>query len=86
MEFSTQEYWSEFPLPSPGDLSHLGIEPSWIAGRFFTIWATRKDQFFFLTFIWFIINLNFKILKSNTVRWFIILYQFSFALHLFYIG
>ena len=27
MEFSTQEYWSELPFPSPGDLPNPGIEP-----------------------------------------------------------
>ena len=27
MEFSKQEYWSEYPLPPPGDLSDTGIEP-----------------------------------------------------------
>ena len=27
MGFSRQEYWSGLPLPSPGDLSHPGIEP-----------------------------------------------------------
>ena len=27
MEFSRQEYWSEFPFPSPGDLPNSGIEP-----------------------------------------------------------
>jgi len=27
MEFSRQEYWSGLPLPSPGDLPNLGIEP-----------------------------------------------------------
>ena len=26
MEFSRQEYWSELPFPSPGDLPHSGIE------------------------------------------------------------
>ena len=26
MEFSTQEYWSELPFPSPGDLPDPGIE------------------------------------------------------------
>ena len=26
MEFSRQEYWSGYPLPSTGDLSDLGIE------------------------------------------------------------
>ena len=27
MEFSTQEYWSGLPIPSPGDLPDTGIEP-----------------------------------------------------------
>ena len=27
MEFSRQEYWSGLPFPSPGLLSHPGIEP-----------------------------------------------------------
>ena len=27
MGFSRQEYWSEFPFPSPGDLPDPGIEP-----------------------------------------------------------
>ena len=27
MEFSRQEYWSELPFPSPGDLPNSGIEP-----------------------------------------------------------
>ena len=27
MGFSRQEYWSEVPFPSPGDLPHPGIEP-----------------------------------------------------------
>ena len=27
MAFSTQEYWSRLPFPSPGDLPDLGIEP-----------------------------------------------------------
>ena len=41
MGFSRQEYWSEFPCPSPGDLPDLGIEPTSLtspalADRFFT--------------------------------------------------
>ena len=40
MGFSRQEYWSELPFPSPGDLPHPGIEPrsptSALAGGFFT--------------------------------------------------
>ena len=27
MEFSRREYWSGLPLPSPGDLPNLGVEP-----------------------------------------------------------
>ena len=27
MEFSSQEYWSELPFPSPGDLPNPGVEP-----------------------------------------------------------
>ena len=27
MEFSSQEYWSGLPLPSPGDLPNPGMEP-----------------------------------------------------------
>ena len=27
MEFSSQEYWSGFPFPTPGDLPNLGVEP-----------------------------------------------------------
>ena len=45
MGFSSQEYWSGLPFPTPGDLPDLGIElifpvyPA-LAGRFFTISAT----------------------------------------------
>ena len=44
MEFSRQEYWSGLPFSSPGDLPSPGIESrvSFIADRFFTIWATRE--------------------------------------------
>ena len=27
MEFSRQEYWSDLPFPSPGDLPNPGIKP-----------------------------------------------------------
>ena len=42
MEFSRQEYWSEFPFPTPEDLPQPGIEltsdvsPS-LTGDFFTV-------------------------------------------------
>ena len=31
MGFSRQEYWSGFPVPSPGDFSNPGIEPRCLA-------------------------------------------------------
>ena len=44
MEFSRQEYWSGLLCPPPGNLTNLGIKPRSpaLAGRFFTIWATRE--------------------------------------------
>ena len=38
MEFSSQEYWSGLPFPSPGDLPDPEIEPRSpvLTGRFFT--------------------------------------------------
>ena len=41
MEFSRQEYWSELPFPSPGDLPDPEIKPVTpvspaLVGRFFT--------------------------------------------------
>ena len=38
MEFSRQEYWSELPLPTPGNLPKPGIEPASLA---FPAWAGR---------------------------------------------
>ena len=37
-EFSSQEYWSGLPFPSPGDLPDPEIEPQSpvLTGRFFT--------------------------------------------------
>ena len=51
MGFSRQEYWSGLPFPSPGDPPNPGTEPRSpalqadalrIAGRCFTVWATRE--------------------------------------------
>ena len=44
MGFPRQEYWSELPFPSPGDLPNPGIEHAFpaLAGGFFTSWATRE--------------------------------------------
>ena len=38
MGFSRQEYWSELPFPSAGDLPNLGI----IAGRLLSDWVMRE--------------------------------------------
>ena len=45
MGFPRQEYWSEVPFPTPGDLPDPGIELASLespvlAGKFFTISAT----------------------------------------------
>ena len=50
IEFSRQEYWSQLPFPSLGDLSDLGIEPmslasSALAGGFFTTELPGKSHF-----------------------------------------
>ena len=44
MGFSRQEYWSELPFPSPGDLSDPGIKPVSPALQAdpFTVWAIRE--------------------------------------------
>ena len=46
MGFSRQEYWSELPFPSPGDLPDPGIEPRSpaLTGRFFTTSSTWEVQ------------------------------------------
>ena len=58
MEFSRQEYWSELPFPSPGDLPDPGIKPGSpvspaSAGGFFTTelpGKTQKPALYFLNF------------------------------------
>ena len=49
MEFSRQEYWSELPFPSPGDLPNPGNKPMSLtspvlAGRFFITSTTWEAQ------------------------------------------
>ena len=48
MRFSRQEYWSELPCPTPGDLPNPGIKPKSLmspalADRFFTTCATTCE-------------------------------------------
>ena len=50
-----QEYWSGLPFPSPGDLSHPGMEPASLmfpafAGEFFTTSRIVDVQILALTF------------------------------------
>ena len=44
--FSRQEYWSSLPSPTPRDIPspRNQTQASRIAGRFFTIWATREAR------------------------------------------
>jgi len=49
MEFSRQEYWSEFPFPISGDLpnpgmEHISLASPALAGRFFTTAPPEKPQ------------------------------------------
>ena len=49
VEFSSQEYWSGLPFPTPGDLPNPGVEPESLAspalaGRFFTTAPPGKPQ------------------------------------------
>ena len=46
MGFSRQEYWSEVPFPSPGNLPSPGNEPGSpaLAGGFFTTCATCESE------------------------------------------
>ena len=49
IDFSSQEYWSGLPFPSPGDLPDLETEAASVAspalaGRFFTSWTTGETH------------------------------------------
>ena len=49
MGFSKQEYWSELPFPSPGDLPDPGIEPTSLAspalaGELFTTVPSEEAE------------------------------------------
>ena len=47
MEFSRQEYWSELPFPTPGDLPHPGIESKCpaLGGGLFTMVSPGKPLY-----------------------------------------
>ena len=46
MRFPRQEYWSELPFPSPGDLLDPGIKPTSpaLASGFFTLESPGKPN------------------------------------------
>ena len=50
---SRQEHWSGLPFPPPGDLPHLGIEPSSspLVGRFFTTAPPGKPTLLYVKLI-----------------------------------
>ena len=53
MEFSREEYWSDLPFPTPGDLSDPRTEPvalasPALAGRFFTTVSPGKPKFLYI--------------------------------------
>ena len=53
MEFSTQEYWSGLPFPSPGDLPNLGVEPKFPALQADSLplshWGSPFNAYYILT-------------------------------------
>ena len=57
MGFPRQEYWNEFPFPSPGDLSDIGNMSPVLAGGFFTTGPPGKPSQ-----IWQFITVNPKFL------------------------
>jgi len=57
MGFSRQEYWSELPFPSPGDLPNPGIEPTSPASPALALyhratWKAHRQQKTHLTILW----------------------------------
>ena len=70
MELSKQEYWSELPFPSPGDLPDPGIEPRSLALQADSllsehwecpIWATGTFEWLMKTMQWLLILLTVKV-------------------------
>ena len=67
-DFPRQEYWSELPFPSPGDLLNPGTEPMFLAspvlaGGFFTTAPPRKPYAKSLS------NKKIKILPFQILAW-----------------
>ena len=59
MGFSKQEYWSELPYPSPGDLPDPGIEPASLRS------PALADGFLTTSTNWEALKLIFLIFKIN---------------------
>ena len=62
MGFSRQEYWSELPFPSPGDLPNPGMKPTSpaLAGRFYSTELPGKS-----------ISQYFSAIKRNKIQSFV---------------
>ena len=67
MKYSRQENWSGLSFPYSGDLPDPGVNPcqfwpcvSCLAGRFFTIWATREIVKLVLRFVTFLVTADFS--------------------------
>ena len=55
--------WVAFPFSRGSSQPRDGTQVSYIAGRFFTSWATREAHFFF-----FFLNLSFYLKKKNSIK------------------
>ena len=49
LEFSSQEYWSGLPFPSPGRLSNPGIEPGSPALQADSLPSEPEREFYYFT-------------------------------------
>ena len=45
MAFSRQEYWSELPCPSSGDLSNLGIQPVSLVSAVLQVYSLSTEPY-----------------------------------------
>ena len=66
MVFSRQEYWSELPFPSPGDLPDLGIEPESPAWQADALLYSKMNQSYL--YIWIPYLLEHLPIQFTTVR------------------
>ena len=58
MEFSRSEYWSGYPLPSPGDLPNSGIEPRSPALQADSLPAESQEKLIQYKIVYYFITVN----------------------------